>query len=118
RVAIEERPLNGGRAAIPGKQGCVDIEATEARKIQNILRQYLAVCSNGNEFRLRIAESLDEFGVPRALGLENGKFSLRGEYLHRRRLELEVAAFGPIRLCDDGNDLAVGGLEQRVETSA
>ena len=60
----------------------MDIEAAEARQIQNTLGQNLAEGGDGDEVWLEGAELLQEGGLARPFGLKDGKVRTRGQLLN------------------------------------
>ena len=67
--------------------------------------QNLAIGRHRDQVRLQVAQGAEEGLVARAFGLEDREAGLQREFLHRRRLQLQVPSLGPVRLRDDGHDL-------------
>ena len=88
------------------------------RDVEQGLRQKLAVGEHDNEVGPQFAELGMEGFMPGALRLEHGQAEAEGELLHGRRLELEVAAPGLVRLRDYADDVQAArggeGLQRRT----
>src|SRR5581483_7815738 len=100
------------------EQGSVDVQAAEAREIEDFAGQNLPVGDDNDEVGLELAELVDEVRIASALGLEHGKILLKCGGLDGGRVELEVAAFGTVRLRDSGGDGEIRFADKRLEAFA
>jgi hypothetical protein len=102
-VAVDDRPLDRGRAAVLGQQGGVDVHAAELRQIEDLLRQDLAVGHHHDQRGVEFAQEGEELGVVLdLLRLVHGEAMGEGQLFHRRRGQLLTTAGGAIGLADNG----------------
>ena len=71
-IARGDRRLNRRRAAPAWQKRCVQIQTGDARDLQHIARQYLAVGHDNNHICLERADLLDRALIFDSGGLENG----------------------------------------------
>ena len=102
-VTVPNGPLDWGGTTVFGKNGGVDVEATVLRNIQKDLRQNLAVGHHYDYLGLPSAELVEEFGGAAFLRLVDGDTEFVSHDPGGGGLQLELAAFGAIRLRDNGD---------------
>src|SRR6266545_3022002 len=117
-LVVQEGPLNRRRAAIFGQEGGMDVQAAEARQREDLCRQNLAISGHRNQVGLKPRQWIEKGLVAGAFRLQDVKLFLRRQTFHRRRLPMQMASLGPVRLRDDTDDDAVRQLRQGRQTGA
>jgi hypothetical protein len=112
-IAVTDGGLDGGGAAVPGKEGGVDVEAAEAGGIEHGAGEELAVGDDDGDIGLEGAEVVH--GVADFHWLQDGDAGGQGHDFSGGRGEGEFASGGFVGLGDDGDDLMLGGVEQPAE---
>lgn len=111
-IAIDDSPVNGGGSAIFRQQRGVDIEAAEARQLENISAQNFSIGSYDKEISLHGGELSKSLGTGQFLRLDHGNALAAGELLHRRSDQVQPASLRLVRLGDDGDNLTILALAQ------
>ena len=96
----------------------MDIQAAVAAANPISPRQNLAVSDHDHQIWLQFAQFGDELFLARFQRLEHGQTQFFRQHFDRRRRELEFAAFGLVRLRDNGDDGIAFVARQFFETGA
>jgi len=107
--------LDRGSATIFRQEGGVNIEAAETWQIQNSLGQNLPVSGDCDQIRLEGLEGPDESFISGTLGLQDGQSTRHCRLFDRRRLQLEIATFWPVRLSGYRNELKIRLGEESIQ---
>ena len=62
--AVENRPVDRGRAAVFGQDGGMHIDRAVGRRVQNILRQNAAIGSHHDQLRVQLLHQCQRRAVP------------------------------------------------------
>ncbi len=103
-IAGEDRRLDGGRAAMPGEDRGMQIEAGDARGIEDAFRQDLPVRHYHDEISANGAHLLDGVRRPQFHRLKHGDAAVERDPLDGRGQQFHAAPGGLVRLGDDGGD--------------
>ena len=100
-VAVGDRALNGGRAAIARKKRGMNVEAAVLRCREDVRREDFSVRDDDRDVRLMLREGEMELLSAEFLGLENGNPRLLRPEFDGRRRRMEAATLRPIGLRHD-----------------
>ena len=118
RVAVENRPLNGRGAAMPGEKRRVDVQAAKAREFEDGGRENLAVSGDDDEVGLKLPQLLDKRRLASPRRLQHGNGRCQRDGLDGRRLHFEVAALRFVGLGNDDDELKTRFAAERLKAGA
>ena len=95
---VQDRPIDGRRAAVSGQNGGMDVDGAAAGKFQNIVGQDLSVGRDDNELRRKLLYDGKSLPIPHFQGLINYQPLTEGIFLHRGKAHFMAPVFGLIGL--------------------
>lgn len=107
-IAVHDSPLDRRCSAVSRKQGCMNVDASVFRHVQNLFWNNLAECNDNDHIRLHFPDFLDRLCIPHAARLIDRKAVFFGCLFHRCRHHLFSAAFRFVRLGHNACDLITG----------
>ena len=73
--AVHDSPLDRRCSAVSRKQGCMNVDASVFRHVQNLFWNNLAECNDNDHIRLHFPDLLDRLCIPHAARLIDRKAS-------------------------------------------
>ena len=113
-IAVEDGPVDGGRATVLGQQRGMDVDAAQLGVVQDLLGEDPAIGGHHDEVGGQTLDGLQGGAVPQLGGLEDRDVVLQGNHLHRGGQELHAPVLGLVRLGEDAHDL-VAGFDESLE---
>ena len=107
-IAVHDSPLDRRCSAVSRKQGCMNVDASVFRHVQNLFWNNLAECNDNDHIRLHFPDLLDRLCIPHAARLIDRKAVFFGCLFHRCRHHLFSAALRFVRLGHNACDLITG----------
>ena len=107
-IAVHDSPLDRRCSAVSRKQGCMNVDASVFRHVQNLFWNNLAECNDNDHIRLHFPDLFDRLCIPHAARLIDRKAVFFGCLFHRCRHHLFSAALRFVRLGHNACDLITG----------
>ena len=108
RFAIQDGPVDRGRATIFGQQRRVDVDTAVLRICQNIIRQNTPIGRHHDQLRVHCAQIPQCLPIPHFAWLKHWNIMRQGTFLYRAYLDLHPSVFWLIRLRKHPADLMAG----------
>ena len=105
RLAADDGPRDGRRAAIARQEGGVDVDRAAYRHIEHGLGKDLAEGDDDGDFRAEPSQPFGPLRIAQAAGLNHGDAGRVGATFHGRRHRPLTAAGGSVGLGHDRDDV-------------